>query len=145
VLWRWRQLAARGREPQAVSKFAIGCAIFAFGFVWLAGADWLAGAGKVNALWPTLYHVIAGLGFLYFVPVCLSIISRAAPPAINGFMLAIFYCSVSVGSVASGALGRLYEQMTPPAFWLLHAAIVGTGSLVLILFHRPLSNALRET
>jgi hypothetical protein len=45
--------------------------------------------------------------------------------------------------VASGWLGRFYEQMTPGHFWLMHGAIVAAGAVILMVFRKPLARAMR--
>jgi len=45
----------------------------------------------------------------------------------------VCYLSIFVGSTVSGRLGALYEHYTAAKFWLIHAAIVSAGGLLLML------------
>jgi POT family proton-dependent oligopeptide transporter len=54
-----------------------------------------------------------------------------------------YYLALFAGGIVSGWLGRFYESMSPAAFWLLHAAIVGSGAVLLLALRSPFTRALR--
>ncbi|MEO7550564.1 MAG: hypothetical protein ABIT09_05415 [Croceibacterium sp.] len=137
VIWLWRRQARAGGEPNLFVKLALGCLIFAAGTAWLALASWLAGAAKVNLLWPVGFHLISNLGWIYFAPVALALFAAQAPASLRGTLIGINALSVSAGSLISGRLGGLYESVSPTAFWLVHAAIVGGGGLAMLLAAGP--------
>ncbi len=99
----------------------------------------------VNVLWPTAFHFICAIGYLFVFPVSLALFTRAAPPAVNAMMAGVCYLSLFAGSVTSGWLGRFYEMMSPVNFWLMHAIIVGAGACLLLLLRGPLGRALSST
>ena len=134
LLWRWQ--AARGREPDAVTKMAIGCLIFGVGTLWLAAATIVFPTGRVPLLWAVGFHFLSNAGWVFFVPIAVGLYGRAAPRSLNAMMIGINSMSVFIGSTASGRIGGLYEVLSPARFWLLHAAIVGGGAL-LFLALRP--------
>jgi proton-dependent oligopeptide transporter, POT family len=137
--WRWQ--AARSSEPDDVTKLAIGCLLFGVAVAWLAGGQWAAdGTGKVPLLWAFGYHLLAAIGYLYFAPVAVALFSRTAPPSVNAMMIGIYYLSIFAGSTISGRLGGLYERLSSAEFWLMHAAIVIAGGLLILL----LSSRLRR-
>jgi POT family proton-dependent oligopeptide transporter len=147
--WRWQ--SARSREPNDMTKLAIGCLLFSLAIAWLAGGELVAGAtGKVPLLWAVFYHIFSAVGYLYFAPVAVAVFSRTAPASVNAMMIGIYYLSIFAGSAISGRLGGLYERVSPAQFWLIHAAIVAAGGLLIVLFssrlQRELSNsALRHS
>lgn len=145
VIWLWRTQARRGVEPGDLTKIAIGCAAFGFACVMLYVGELFAGTQMVNVLWPTVFHFICAIGYLYVFPVTLALFTRAAPAAVNAMMAGVCYLSLFIGSVTSGWLGRFYEQMTPGSFWLMHATIVGSGCVLLLLLRSPLNRALDST
>jgi POT family proton-dependent oligopeptide transporter len=49
-------------------------------------------------------------------------------------MIGIYYLSIFAGSTISGRLGGLYERLSSAQFWLIHAAIVTAGGLLILLF-----------
>ncbi len=131
--WRWQ--ASRSREPDDLKKLAIGCLLFGAAIAWLAASPLAADAtGKVPLVWALAYHFLSAVGYLYFSPVAVAVFSRTAPASINAMMIGIYYLSIFAGSIISGRLGGLYERLSSTQFWLLHAAIVGAGGLLILLF-----------
>lgn len=142
VLWLWRHQRERKVEPDDLNKIAIGCAIFGAACVLLSLGEWTDGGGKVNLLWPLLFHFVCAWGYLYAGPIALALVSRAAPPAVNAMMVGAYYLAIFIGGLVSGWLGRFYEVLSPAAFWLMHAAIVASGAVLLLVLRRPLLRAL---
>lgn len=133
MFWRWQ--ADRGREPDEFGKLATGCFIFALSTLWLAAGQFVTDAsGRTPLLWAVAFHLVSNLGWLYFAPTCNALFSRAAPPAVTATMMALYSVAVSLGSLVSGRLGGLYEAMSPARFWTLHAAVVGGGGVLILLF-----------
>ena len=143
VLALWRRQAAKGSEPDDLAKLAIGCAIFAFGVVWLAAAGLVSGSdGRAPLLWAVAFHLISNTGWLYFTPVSLALYATKAPPQYRGTLVGVSYLATFAASVISGRIGGLYETLSPPAFWLIHAAVVGAAGLGILLLLRPLRRRL---
>jgi POT family proton-dependent oligopeptide transporter len=141
LLWRWQ--ARRSSEPDDFGKLGIGCLIFGAGMAWLAAANLVADpAGKVPLPWALGFHVLSNIGYIYFAPLAIALFSRAAPAAVNSMMVGVYYLCMFAGSTISGRLGGLYEQLSSARFWLLHAAIVGAGGLLILLFARRLRREL---
>jgi POT family proton-dependent oligopeptide transporter len=46
----------------------------------------------------------------------------------------VYYLSIFAGSTISGRLGGLYERLSSAQFWLIHAAIVTAGGLLILVF-----------
>ena len=143
VLALWQRQAAKGREPDDLAKLAIGCAIFMLGVVWLAAAPLVSGSdGRAPLLWAVAFHLISNTGWLYFTPVSLALYATKAPPQYRGTLVGISYLATFAASVISGRIGGLYETLSPTAFWLVHAAIVGGAGLGILLLLRPLRRRL---
>jgi POT family proton-dependent oligopeptide transporter len=138
VIWFWRWQSERRTEPGDLVKIALGCGFFALACVLLAIGEWVAGADKTQLIWPALFHFVCATAYLYAGPIALSLASRAAPVAVNAMMVGAYYLALFAGGIVSGWLGRFYEMLSPAEFWLMHAAIVGAGSVLLVLLRRPL-------
>jgi POT family proton-dependent oligopeptide transporter len=137
ILWAWQ--AKRGAEPGSFAKMAIGCAIFAVGTAWLAGAGLVVDAhGRTPLWWAVAFHISSNLGWLYFTPSAATLFVRCAPRSVNGLMIGVLSLSVTLGSFISGRLGGLYETLDPARFWLLHAAIVAAGGGLFFLVGKGL-------
>ncbi len=140
AFWRWQ--ARRGAEPDDLGKVAIGCFIFAAGTLWLALAGLVFGAARTPLLWAVFFHLLSNLGWLYFTPIMAALFVESAPAGLRGVMTGVNFSAIFVASLISGRLGGLYEGLSPPAFWTLHAAIVGAGGLYALVFGAPLRRGL---
>jgi POT family proton-dependent oligopeptide transporter len=138
VVWIWRRQAARGVEPRELRKLALGCGLFAASVLWLSAGELIAGAGRVPLAWALAYHFLSGIGYLYFAPVVIALVSRVAPPHLTAVAISIYYLSIFAGSVASGWLGRFYGVVGGAEFWAIHAALCASGMLLLLLAGNPL-------
>jgi POT family proton-dependent oligopeptide transporter len=131
ALWAWQ--AGRNREPGNVAKIAIGSALDGASALLLAVGIFVTPAGaKVSVLWPLASFVGMGVGFLYYWPVLLALVSRAAPPRLNATLMGTAFLSLFAGAVLMGWIGSFYDQMTPGSFWLLDAAIGFAGAILIV-------------
>jgi len=85
-------------------------------------------------VWPFLFCAVQGVGFMYFWPPFLSLMSRAAPPKVNATMMGAAFLVLFVGNNLIGWIGTYYEQLGPIAFWGVHAAIGAVGGLLAIAY-----------
>jgi proton-dependent oligopeptide transporter, POT family len=144
VFWIWRRQASRGREPGELSKIGIGAWIAAGSNLILVGAIFISHGSPVPAIWPLLHSAGLGLGFLYYWPTLLALVSRAAPPRVNATMMGISFMSLFVANNLVGWIGGFYEKMQPIEFWALHAAIGAAGGILVAVFGRRLDRVLRS-
>ena len=140
ALWSWQGRLA-GREPSELSKIAIGAFIAGTANLVLVAAIALS-PGKVTWIWPVLYCALQGVGFMYFWPTLLSLVSRTAPAKVNATMMGVTFLTLFVANNLIGWIGTFYGEMTPIAFWALHAAIAVAGGLLAILFGRTFGRIL---
>lgn len=143
VIWFWHWQSQRRSEPGDLTKIALGCAFFAFACVLLSVGEIAAGSGRIAVLWPTAFHFICAWAYLYAGPITLALVSRAAPASVNAMMVGAYYLALFAGGIFSGWLGRFFEVISPAAFWLLHAAIVGCGAVLILALRRLLVRELR--
>ena len=142
TLWKWQ--AARGTEPDDLTKVAIGALIFGAGTALLAVAPWVSGTGRASIFWSIAFHLTSNAGWLYFAPTMEALFASRAPPSLRGTLLGANLASVFFASLISGRLGGLYEQLSAVSFWLLHAAIVAGGGLAVLALKRPLKYLLAQ-
>jgi proton-dependent oligopeptide transporter, POT family len=139
VLWKWQ---ARRREPDDLAKISIGAALAGASNLVLVGAIALTGGARVHWIWPVVYCAGLGIGFIYYWPTLLALVSRTAPASVNATMMGLAFLSLFVANNLIGWLGRYYEPLGPQAFWLLHAAIGFGGTLLVLILGRSLRRAL---
>ena len=131
----WRRFARRWKEPDDLTKIAVGAAIMALAPLLLSMAalrQEMTGS-RISVGWGLAFEVVNEAGFAMLVPVALSFYSRMAPAAVQGLTIAMFYVNTFLCNLVVGRLGGLLEQMTAARFWLLHAAIVGVSAGLLVL------------
>ena len=143
ALWAWQ--ARRGTEPGGIVKVAIGSAIIgASALLMAAGSLGVQDGGKVSVLWALAGYFGMGVAFMWYWPVTLALVSKAAPAKVNATLMGGAFLSLFVGSTTMGWVGSFYDQMSPAAFWTLDAVIGFAGALIAFLLHRPLSRILSD-
>ena len=140
-LWK-RRAGGWGREPSDLGKIGAGAWICALANLVLVGAIAAAPDKAVLWVWPFLYCVLQGIGFIYYWPALLALVSRCAPPKINATMMGICFLVLFVANNLIGWIGTFYAEMTPLAFWLMHAGIAATGGILVLLFAPALKRIL---
>jgi POT family proton-dependent oligopeptide transporter len=141
ALWAWQ--ARRGREPGSIAKIWIGLAITGASALFLTAGCLMAGAdGRVSVLWALACWVGMGVGFMWYWPILLGLVSQAAPAKVNSTLMGACFLSLFVGVVTMGWVGTFYERMNNAAFWTLDAAIAFGGALLVLLVQKPLRRAL---
>jgi POT family proton-dependent oligopeptide transporter len=141
ALWAWQ--ARHRREPDSIIKMAIGSAIIGASALILALGCLLAGPdGRVSVLWALACYFGMGVGFLYYWPVMLALISQSAPPKISATLMGGAFLALFLGTVLMGWVGSFYEEMSNAAFWTLDAAIAFAGAVLIFLLHKMLDRRL---
>ena len=145
ALWR-RQADRSGSEPSDLGKIGMGAWVCALANLVLVGAI-ASSSAKVLWVWPLLYCVLQGVGFIYYWPTLLALVSRCAPSRINATMMGICFLVLFIANNLIGWIGTYYAQMTPIGFWLMHAGIAAAGGISILLLGPMLRHILepRET
>ncbi|HEY7006494.1 MAG TPA: peptide MFS transporter [Sphingomicrobium sp.] len=131
-LWTWQGRGSRG-EPSEIRKIGAGAFICGGANLILVAAIILS-PGRVSWIWPFLFCAVQGVGFMYFWPPFLALVSRAAPPRINATMMGGAFLVLFVANNLIGWIGTFYEQLGPLAFWGLHAGIGGAGGVLAFIY-----------
>jgi POT family proton-dependent oligopeptide transporter len=140
----WTAQARRHAEPASITKIAIGSAIMGCSLLLLAAGSALPGGdGKVAAGWALACYLGAGMAFMWYWPVTLSIISALAPARIKSTLMGAAFFAPFLGTVIMGWIGSFYDQMVPTAFWTMDAGIAFAGAALLFVLRRPLEKKLR--
>jgi POT family proton-dependent oligopeptide transporter len=142
----WRVWAKRFKEPDEFGKIIIGCLFGALGVACLGFGAMVAGeSAKVSAGWLLAFHLLNDIGFANVLPVSLALFARAAPRAIAGSVIGIYYLFLFAGNATAGWLGTKLEHMGSVNFWLMHGAVVAVAGVVILaiapLFRRVLNAA----
>jgi POT family proton-dependent oligopeptide transporter len=125
-----------------MGKIAIGALItVAANLVLVAGC--FIGA-RVSVFFPVLYNVLLGIGFLYYWPTLLALVSGAAPSRIKATMMGCVFLTLFVSNMTIGRIGARYETLGPTEFWALNAAIAAAGGVLAMLLAKPLTRVLHH-
>ena len=145
AFWRW--WATFRKEPGEITKLVVGGLISALAplLLAMASAQEAATGHKVGLGWGIAFHIVNDIGYANIFPVGLALFSRAAPKAVAGVMIGVYYLHLFAANMGVGWLGGLLEKIGPTRFWMLHAGLVLAGSLALLvvglLFGRILTHA----
>ena len=133
LFWRW--WARHHGEPNEITRAVIGAFLLALGplVLTLASLREHETGTKIGLLWALGFHTINTIGFANLFPVGLALYSRAAPRAVAGLMLGVFYLHLFAANMIVGWLGGLLERMPPTNFWALHAVLVTVGAVMLLV------------
>jgi POT family proton-dependent oligopeptide transporter len=130
----WRLYASRWREPDEMSKLIIGCLISSTAFVlvmFVAGRH--EATGVKPALWVALaVNTLNNLGFANVFPVSLALYSRAAPRAIAGTVVGIYYLFLALANYLVGVVGGWLEIMPAGRFWGIHVGAILGAAMVFV-------------
>jgi POT family proton-dependent oligopeptide transporter len=136
----WQRQAAHGGEPGEIAKIVTGAFLASAGNMVFVIASLFG--HRVSALFPVAYAVFLGVGFLYYWPTLLALVSRATPHRLKATMMGAVFLSLFVSNNIIGWIGGFYEQMSPAGFWGMHAAIAATGGVLALLLKRWLDREL---
>jgi len=133
LFWRW--WSGRHREPDEITKIALGTILGAAAPLVLAYASLLITdtGSRVSLGWAVLFQVVNDLGFANVVPIGLALYSRAAPKGLTGLMIGVYYIQLFMGNMLVGKLGGLLDEMPGTSFWLLHAGLMTVSAVILLL------------
>ncbi len=133
AFWRW--WATRRREPDEITKIALGCFVAAGApaLLVIAAASVDAGGGKVSLAWTLLYTLVNDIGFANIMPVGLALYSRASPARVQGVIIGVYYLHLFFGNSFVGWLAGFLDEMPGAQFWGLHAALVASAGIGLLL------------
>jgi POT family proton-dependent oligopeptide transporter len=133
TFWRW--WSARRREPDELTKMALGSFIAAGGPALIMIASGLVETSheKASFAWTLGYTLVNDLGFANVLPVGLALYSRAAPRQIEGLVIGMYYLHLFIANTFVGWLAGFLETMPGREFWGLHAALVAAAGALLLL------------
>ena len=142
--WAWQ--IRRGKGTSDLTKIGWSGLMGAAGMLALVAASWIAAnGGKPGIGWGVFCFAAFALGFIYNWPTTMALCSRVAPPALGGVIMGVAFMTAFISNYLSGWIGSYYEKMSAQDFWLMHAAISATGSVLMVVFFKPLNKALAPT
>lgn len=119
----WTKLG--DRQPTTPVKFAIALILIGIAFLIFLTQ---AGNTNVNFMWIVLILFICTMGELSISPVGSSLATKLAPEKHRVAMVALYFTSISLGTVLAGWLGQFYSLETEVAYFTtLGIVTIGIG------------------
>jgi POT family proton-dependent oligopeptide transporter len=134
--WNWLRLGRR--EPSSPAKFALGLYFAGLGFaVLMAAAFQVAQGAMVSIWWLIATYLLHTIGELCLSPVGLSAMTKLAPARVAGFMMGLWFVSISIGDYLAGKAASVYESIALPTLFGTVAALGIGAAVVLTVFVKP--------
>jgi POT family proton-dependent oligopeptide transporter len=130
--WAWVRLGKR--EPSSPAKFSLGLLFVGLSFVVLIPA---AGGMNVSPHWLNVAYVVSVVGELFLSPVGLSAMTKLAPVRAMGFVMGVWFLSLSIGDWLAGKAGSLFESMPLEKLFGLSALVPILGAILLAILVKP--------
>jgi POT family proton-dependent oligopeptide transporter len=134
--WLWLRMGKR--EPSSPAKFSAGLFFGGAAFVVMVPAAMIASGGRMaGPMWLTVCYLLQTLGELCLSPVGLSAMTKLAPDRAAGFMMGIWFLSISIGNWLAGEAASLYSSMPIAELFGAVAAFSILAAIVLLLLVKP--------
>jgi len=125
--WLWVRMGKR--QPSSPAKFSLGLIFVGLGVLILAIGATLTGSGKVSPMWLISLYFVQTVGELCLSPVGLSATTKLAPVRMVGFMMGVWFLSISLGSKLAGWMAGFYKDDPGSMFRLFGGlALIGIVS-----------------
>jgi proton-dependent oligopeptide transporter, POT family len=140
--WLWDYLGAKGKNPHAILKFAMGMMVLGSSFILLyfASKDIPLGAESAKvSLWFWVGAIfIQTIGELLFYPIGLSLVSSLAPKHLTTIIIGLWMFSMAIGNYLSGTLAGMIGDMPLSSFFMLPFYFASVASIILFLAYPKL-------
>ena len=136
--WLWLVLGRRRKEPPSPGKFALGLLFAGLAFAILVPPASRVPFGEQAAMWWLIgTYFLQTLGELCLSPIGLSAVSKLAPERAAGFMMGIWFLSISIGNWLAGNAVSLSVNMSMAKLFGAVAGFSILAALVLAALIRP--------
>ena len=144
----WGALGKKGLEPPAPMKQALGLALLASGFLFIAFGTTGNPAIKVSILWLTGLYFLHTVGELFLSPIGLSMVNKLTPGRFTSLMMGIWFMAIATGNKLAGTMSALYPdpKSTGPrpvflgitidnlhTYFMIFVAFSGTAAIILFI------------
>lgn len=142
LIWFWKWLDSKGKEPSTPAKMAMGMFLTALSFFIMALAGLAGGdAGKVSPLWLIGAYMVISLGELMLSPMGLSLVSKIAPLRYRGIMMGGWFVATAIGNKLT-AIGVYWDVWKHSTFFFVLGSMALVTSVILVMLLKPLKKAM---
>jgi POT family proton-dependent oligopeptide transporter len=130
--WLWIRLGQR--EPSSPAKFSVALLFVGLSFIVLVPA---ASGMHVSPNWLIGSYFLSVVGEMCLSPVGLSAMTKLAPARAVGFVMGVWFLSISIGDWLAGRAGSLYESMPLTKLFGVGALAALLAAFALALLVKP--------
>jgi proton-dependent oligopeptide transporter, POT family len=142
LVWLWKKLDEKGREPATTTKIAIGMFLMAIAYYLMYFAGKAGGdTGKVSPAWIVSFYALVGLAEITLSPMALSLVSKVAPARVRGLMMGLWFVATGLGGKLT-QIGVYWTVWKHSTFFFVLASMSLATAIVLVLVLRPLKRAM---
>jgi len=152
-MWLFSSLAAKGKEPSAPKKIALGMLVAALGFVIITFASvgltspMDLGTGTQSILSPNwLISTYLTLTFaeLLLSPMGISFVSKVAPPKYKGMMMGCWFAATAIGNYLSSIPSMLWNRIPLMANWAILIGLCFLAAIIMFALMKKIEAATNE-
>ena len=142
LVWVWKKLDEKGKEPSTTSKIALGMFLMALAyyvmyFAGKAGGD----TGKVSPAWIVSFYALVGLAEITLSPMALSLVSKVAPRNVRGLMMGLWFVATGLGGKLT-QIGVYWTVWKHSTFFAVLGTMSLATALAFLLVLKPLKRAM---
>jgi POT family proton-dependent oligopeptide transporter len=142
LVFLWRSLDRRGREPRTTIKIAIGMFLIAAAFYLMYFAGKAGGdTGRVSPWWLIVSYAIVGLAEITLSPMALSLISKVAPRRFRSLMMGAWFAATAIGGKLT-QIGVYWTEWKHSTFFAVLGTMALATALLLVALLKPLKRAM---
>lgn len=150
VVYLWKWLDKKGKEPSTPTKMALGMVLTSAAFFILFIAAKLGEASaaggdvykfKVSPLWLLGAYGVLTAGELMLSPMGLSLVSKVAPIRMRGLMMGGWFVATAIGNKLT-QIGVFWTEWKHSTFWIMLSGAALVMAFVLLVLLRPLKKAM---
>jgi POT family proton-dependent oligopeptide transporter len=127
----------KDRQPSSPVKFALGLFFLGIGNAIMVLASAMTATGKVSVMWLVGAFFFIAVGELCLSPVGLSTVSQLAPARFVGFMMGVWFLSISMGNKLAGMVAGTFDEKNQASLYKLFGGltieVVLAGVILLLL------------
>ncbi|HRP54511.1 peptide MFS transporter [Agriterribacter sp.] len=153
--WLWLRLGKK--DPASPTKMAIGLALLALGYLWIAfGVKNVQPGIKVSVVWLIGMYLLHTWGELCLSPIGLSLVNKLAPFKFASLLMAVWFLANAAANKLAGVLSALYPESGRTTsflgyrmhdmhdFFMLFVFMAGVASLLLFLLTKRLQYMMHQ-
>jgi POT family proton-dependent oligopeptide transporter len=142
LVWLWKKLDEKGKEPATTTKIAIGIFLMAIAYYLMYFAGKAGGdTGKVSPAWIITFYAIVGLAEITLSPMALSLVSKVAPRKVRALMMGLWFVATGIGGKLT-QIGVYWTEWRHSTFFAVLGTMSLATALLLVLLLKPLKRAM---